>query len=208
MAIIGIVLGVIALGLIYWLRREQQMDNGLHAAELDHTHHGMNAMMDDFNNYQVETDRKITHLEKQLEKTLGKQASFARAIDADPYLNAHRDILLNKYKPQIVERSIISEKEADRLIDSLSSFADLTDENTISLLYNSAQFYKLALESSGEIFNQKNFQSLYLSPLSSDSEAINNIERGFIPIEFRGMDIGFYSFYKSVYNLVFRIKVY
>ena len=67
MAIIGIVLGVIALGLIYWLRKEQQMDNGLHAAELAHTHHGMNAMMDDFNNYQVETDRKIVELEKQLE---------------------------------------------------------------------------------------------------------------------------------------------
>ena len=67
MAIIGIVLGVIALSLIYWLRKEQQMDNGLHAAELDHTHHGMNAMMDDFNNYQVETDRKIAELEKQLE---------------------------------------------------------------------------------------------------------------------------------------------
>ena len=67
MAIIGIVLGVIALGLIYWLRKEQQMDNGLHAAELDHTHHGMNAMMNDFNNYQVETDRKIAELEKQLE---------------------------------------------------------------------------------------------------------------------------------------------
>ena len=67
MAIIGIVLGVIALGLIYWLRKEQQMDNGLHAAELDHTHHGMNAMMDDFNNYQVKTDRKIAELKKQLE---------------------------------------------------------------------------------------------------------------------------------------------
>ena len=67
MAIIGIVLGVIALGLIYWLRKEQQMDNGLHAAELEHTHQGMNAMMDNFNNYQVETDRKITELEKQLE---------------------------------------------------------------------------------------------------------------------------------------------
>ena len=64
---ISIALNLIALGLIYWLRKEQQMDNGLHAAELDHTHHGMNAMMDDFNNYQVTTDRKITELEKQLE---------------------------------------------------------------------------------------------------------------------------------------------
>ena len=65
--IIGIVLGIIALGLIYWLRKDQQMDNGLHAAEVDHIHQGMNALMNDFNNYQVKTDRKITELEKQLE---------------------------------------------------------------------------------------------------------------------------------------------
>ena len=67
MEIIGVVLGIIAIGLFIWLRKEQQIDNGLHAAELDHTHHGMNAMMDDFNNYQVKTDRKIAELEKQLE---------------------------------------------------------------------------------------------------------------------------------------------
>ena len=67
MAIIGIVLGVAAIGLFIWLRKQQQISDGLHAAELDHTHHGMNAMMDDFNNYQVTTDRKITELEKQLE---------------------------------------------------------------------------------------------------------------------------------------------
>ena len=67
MAIIGIVLGITAIGLFIWLRKQQQMDNGLHAAELEHTHQGMNALMNDFNNYQVETDRKITELEKQLE---------------------------------------------------------------------------------------------------------------------------------------------
>ena len=79
MAIIGIVLGVIALGLIYWLRKERQMDNDLHEAELNHTHHGMNAMMDDFNNYQVKTDRKIAELEKQLEiKTKQLERSQAK----------------------------------------------------------------------------------------------------------------------------------
>ena len=67
MAIIGIVLGVTAIGLCIWLRKQQQISDGLHAAELDHTHHGMNAMMGDFNNYQVKTDRKIAELEKQLE---------------------------------------------------------------------------------------------------------------------------------------------
>ena len=81
MAIIGIVLGVIALGLIYWLRKEQQMDNGLHAAEVDHIHQGMNALMNDFNNYQVETDRKITELEKQLEiKTKQLERSQTKLI--------------------------------------------------------------------------------------------------------------------------------
>ena len=67
MAIIGIILSITALGLVYWLRKEQQMDNGLHSAEIDHIHQGMNALMNDFNNYQVETDRKIAELEKQLE---------------------------------------------------------------------------------------------------------------------------------------------
>ena len=67
MAIIGIVLGVVAIGLFIWLRKQQQISDGLHAAELDHIHHGMNAIMDDFNNYQVKTDRKIAELEKQLE---------------------------------------------------------------------------------------------------------------------------------------------
>ena len=66
MSIIGIILGVIAIGLFIWLRKEQQMDNGLHAAEVDHIHQGMNAMMNNFNKYQVETDRKIAELEKQL----------------------------------------------------------------------------------------------------------------------------------------------
>jgi uncharacterized protein HemX len=67
MGIVGIILGATAIGLFIWLRKQQQISDGLHAAELDHTHHGMNAMMDDFNNYQVKTDRKIAELEKQLE---------------------------------------------------------------------------------------------------------------------------------------------
>ena len=84
---ISIVLNLIALGLIYWLRKEQQIDNGLHAAEVDHIHQGMNALMNDINNYQVETDRKITELEKQLEiktKQLERsQAKFKKDLPID-----------------------------------------------------------------------------------------------------------------------------
>ena len=87
MAIIGIVLGVAAIGLFIWLRKQQQISDGLHAAELDHTHHGMNAMMDNFNNYQVTTDRKITELEKQLEiktKQLERsQTKFKKDLPTD-----------------------------------------------------------------------------------------------------------------------------
>ena len=67
-AIIGILIGVIAIGLFIWLRKEHKMDNGLHAAEVDHIHQGMNALMNDLNNYQVETDRKIAELEKIIKK--------------------------------------------------------------------------------------------------------------------------------------------
>jgi hypothetical protein len=67
LAIAGIVIGLIAIGLFVWLRKDQNISNDLHEAELNHTHQGMKALMDDFNNYQVETDRKISELEKQLE---------------------------------------------------------------------------------------------------------------------------------------------
>ena len=73
MGIVGIILAATAIGLFIWLRKQQQISDGLHAAELDHTHHGMNAMMDNFNKYQVETDRKIAELEKQLEIKIKSQ---------------------------------------------------------------------------------------------------------------------------------------
>ena len=63
----SIALGLITLGLIFWFRKNQRTSNNLHSVEVDHIHQGMNAMMNDFNHYQVETDRKIAELEKQLE---------------------------------------------------------------------------------------------------------------------------------------------
>ena len=71
MAIIGIVLGATAIGLFIWLKKQQQMSDDLHEAELNHTHQGMNALMNDFNNYQVATDRKIEELKKQLNLKIG-----------------------------------------------------------------------------------------------------------------------------------------
>ena len=63
---ISIALNLIALGLIYWLKKEQQINFDLHDGDIEAAKHAYNALMNDFNNYQVETDRKITELEKEL----------------------------------------------------------------------------------------------------------------------------------------------
>ena len=85
MAIIGIVLGVVAIGLFIWLRKQQQMSDDLHSIEVDHIHQGMNALMNDFNNYQIDTDRKIAHLEKQLEiKTKESERKIVRLTSELP----------------------------------------------------------------------------------------------------------------------------
>jgi len=67
MSIIGIVLGTIAIGLFIWLKNDQKMSNALHEGDLITAKHAYEALMGDFNNYQIETDRKIAELEKQLE---------------------------------------------------------------------------------------------------------------------------------------------
>ena len=67
MSIIGIVLGIVAIGLFIWLKNDQKMSNSLHEGDLMAAKHAYEALMDDLNNYQVKTDRKITELEKQLE---------------------------------------------------------------------------------------------------------------------------------------------
>ncbi len=67
MPIIGIVLGVVAIGLIFWFNKGQQHTNELVEFDIDQARIAYNALMNDFNNYQVKTDRKIAELEKQLE---------------------------------------------------------------------------------------------------------------------------------------------
>ena len=80
MSIIGIVLGTIAIGLFFWLQNDQKMSNALHEGDLIAAKHAYEALMSDFNNYQIETDRKVTQLEKNLEyqnNKLNKQSDSA-----------------------------------------------------------------------------------------------------------------------------------
>ena len=80
MSIIGIILGTIAIGLFIWLKNDQKMSNDLHEGDLIAAKHAYEALMGDFNNYQIETDRKIVQLEKNLEyqsNKLNKQSDSA-----------------------------------------------------------------------------------------------------------------------------------
>ena len=78
LSIIGIVLGLVAIGLIFWFRRDQEMTNDLVDSDLQGSLHGYNALMDDFTNFQIKCDRELTKLEKQIEI---KETSRNRQID-------------------------------------------------------------------------------------------------------------------------------
>ena len=67
MSIIGIVLGTIAIGLFIWLKKDQEMSNTLHEGDLEAAKHAYEALMSDFNNYQITNERKMAKLEKDME---------------------------------------------------------------------------------------------------------------------------------------------
>ena len=78
LSIIGIVVGVIAIGLFVWSRKDQDMTNELTDSDVRAMENCYKALMEDFTNYQVENERKITELEKNLEYQNNK---FNRRID-------------------------------------------------------------------------------------------------------------------------------
>jgi len=102
MSVIGIVLGIIAIGLFIWLKNDQKMSNALHEGDLIAAKHAYEALMDDFNNYQIKTDRKIADLEKQLEI---KTNSTERRMDK-----------INKSLPSVV-RTVIGHIEFAKPLD-------------------------------------------------------------------------------------------
>jgi len=67
MSIMGTILGVIAIGLVFWLRKDQKTHFDLHDGDIYAARHAYEALMSDFNNYQVNTDRQIADLKKQIE---------------------------------------------------------------------------------------------------------------------------------------------
>ena len=102
MLVIGTILGVIAIGLVFWLRKDQKTHFDLHEGDIYTTRHAYEALMSDFNNYQVKTDRKIVELEKQLEI---KTKSSERQIDK-----------MNKSLPSVI-RTVVGHIEFARPLD-------------------------------------------------------------------------------------------
>ena len=95
MSIIGIVLGVLAIGLIIWLKNDQKMSNDLHEGDLIAAKHAFESLMSDFNNYQITNERRIADLAKELEMVRNKAHQWDKAAH-------NRMDKMNKSLPSII----------------------------------------------------------------------------------------------------------
>ena len=64
--IIGIVIGLIAMGLIFSFKKDQQLNNIKIKTSMAKTDKSLIALQEEFTKYQVKTERKIADLEKSL----------------------------------------------------------------------------------------------------------------------------------------------
>ena len=67
LSIIGIVVGLIAIGLFFWLKKDQEMTNDLIDSDTKGNENALMALQQEFTHYQVENERKILELEKSFE---------------------------------------------------------------------------------------------------------------------------------------------
>ena len=66
LSIVGIVIGLIAIGLVFYFRKNQQLNNKLIKNNMAKTDKSLIALQEEFTQYQVKTERKISDLEKSL----------------------------------------------------------------------------------------------------------------------------------------------
>jgi len=64
--IIGIVIGLTAIGLIFYFKKDQQLNNIKIKTSMANTDKSLIALQEEFTQYQVKTERKISDLEKSL----------------------------------------------------------------------------------------------------------------------------------------------
>ena len=109
MSIIGIVLGTIAIGLFIWLKKDQKMTNSLHEGDLEAAKHAYEALMSDFNNYQITSERKVAELDKELKVLKNKTHQWNKAA------NSRMD-QMNKSLPSVIGQVVGQiEFEQDRI---------------------------------------------------------------------------------------------
>ena len=65
--IIGIALGIIAIGLVFHFRKDQQLNHKSTKICMAKTDKSLIALQEEFTNYQVSTGRKIAELENKLD---------------------------------------------------------------------------------------------------------------------------------------------
>jgi len=78
LSVIGIIIGLVAIGLYFWLKKDQQMSNILHEGDLEAAKHAYVTLQEEFSHYQVKIDRELTKLYKELEV---KSNSAERRMD-------------------------------------------------------------------------------------------------------------------------------
>jgi len=67
LSIIGIVLGAVAIGLFIWFRKDQEITNDLVDSDVSQNAHALLALQQEFTQHQVDIERRISELEKNLE---------------------------------------------------------------------------------------------------------------------------------------------
>tara|TARA_R110000824_G_scaffold394910_1_gene595058 strand:+ start:63 stop:410 length:348 start_codon:yes stop_codon:yes gene_type:complete len=78
--IIGIVLGLVAIGLFIWLKKDQEMTNELADGDNRQNTNAFLALQQEFTQYQIDNERKIREFERDLEikgKSIDKQMEAA-----------------------------------------------------------------------------------------------------------------------------------
>ena len=122
LSIIGIVIGLVAIGLFIWLKNEQEMTTDLTDSDVRSMENCYKALMEDFTNYQVETDREITELKKQLEIEVKGMGRDIEKIKKDLPIeikdkNTDRQILkLTKELPNVI-RNVVGHIEFAKPLD-------------------------------------------------------------------------------------------
>ena len=67
LSIIGIVIGLVAIGLFIWLKNEQEMTTDLLEGDNKGNENALMALQEEFTQYQINNERIIIELKKQLE---------------------------------------------------------------------------------------------------------------------------------------------